>query len=131
MEELYMSKYLKNKKKRGGEEAAESCCFSERGKRVAIFHLTANVCGVKSEYWQNVKKKRNERNYLFLTGEFISRTKRYTFQFVFSAVADVQCCQDKVSHSQRSNRHYVLVTQASITFHPAKITSRIVDFVFV
>jgi hypothetical protein len=25
----------------------------------------------------------------------------------------------------------VLVTQASITFHPAKITSRIVDFVFV
>jgi hypothetical protein len=66
MEELYMSKYLKNKKKKEGEEAAESCCFSERGKRVAIFHLTANVCGVKSEYWQNVKTE-EKRKILFVS----------------------------------------------------------------
>jgi hypothetical protein len=53
---------LKNKSKSNGEQAAGSCSFSERGKLVAIFHVTANICGVKVSFCQNVKteKKRKE-----------------------------------------------------------------------
>ena len=70
-----MSNYCKNERRSNGEEAAVSFSFSERGIRGAIFHLTANMCGVKVDIVTMSKRKRKERNYLFHTVEFISGKK--------------------------------------------------------
>ena len=67
---IYVKNTLRNKRRSNGERAAESCSFSEGGKRVAIFHLTANICvELKWIFVRMSKQRRNERNYLYLTVE--------------------------------------------------------------
>jgi hypothetical protein len=56
---------LNHKNRSNGEQAVESCPFSERGKRVAVFHLTANIGGVEGNFCQNVKTE-EKRKKLFL-----------------------------------------------------------------
>jgi len=81
------------------------------------------------------KQKRDETNYLYLTVEFRSLTKRYTIQFVFrwidfySADVDVECSRDNVRncHQVSGYYEYVLVTQVSTTVHYIKITHRIIE----
>jgi hypothetical protein len=79
------------------------------------------------------KQKRNERNYLYLTVEFRSRTKRYTIQFVFrwidfySAAVDMQCSRDNAKNCHHFFGYYVLVTQVFTTVHHIKITHRIIE----
>lgn len=94
MEELYMSKYLKNKKRSEGKKRLEVVVFLKGENESPYFTWQPIYVELKVNIVRMSKQKRNGRNYLFLTGVFLSRTKRYTIQFVFSAAVDVQCCRD-------------------------------------
>ena len=45
----------------GEMSAPKLSLFLKEGKRVAIFHLTANICGVKVNFCQNVKTEERRR----------------------------------------------------------------------
>jgi len=87
---MYVKLLEKNKSRQEwGNRRLKLVPFRERGKTSRHISLDNQyICGVKVDFCQDVKtEERDEGNYLYLTVEFRSRTKRHTVQYFYVLLA--------------------------------------------